>query len=79
MGKGRAKDPYSELLRKERNAKARANYQKKKSKKESDDLITALALLPVEIALAPVKAIIDVNKNQKKAKKAQAAKRAKKR
>ena len=79
MGKGRAKDPYRELLRKERNAKARANYQKKKSKKESDDLITALALLPVEIALAPVKAIIDVNKNQKKAKKAQAAKRAKKR
>lgn len=79
MGMGRAKDPYRELLRKERNAKARANYQKKKSKKESDDLITALALLPVEIALAPVKAIIDVNKNQKKAKKAQAAKRAKKR
>lgn len=79
MGKGRAKDPYRELLRKERNAKARANYQKKKSKKKSDDLITALALLPVEIALAPVKAIIDVNKNQKKAKKAQAAKRAKKR
>ena len=79
MGKGRAKDPYRELLRKERNAKARANYQKKKSKKESDDFITALALLPVEIALAPVKAIIDVNKSQKKAKKAQAAKRAKKR
>ena len=79
MGMGRAKDPYRELLRKERNAKARANYQKKKTKKESDDLITALALLPVEIALAPVKAIIDVNKNQKKAKKAQAAKRAKKR
>lgn len=79
MGKGRGPDPYRELLRKERNTKARASYQKKKLKKESDDFITALALLPVEIALAPVKAIIDVNKSQKKAKKAQAAKRTKKR
>ena len=78
MGMGNRKDPYQEILRKERNAKARANYQKKKSKKAEGDLITSLVMLPVEIALAPVKAVVEVNKEKKKAeqkKKIQAAKR----
>ena len=83
MGMGNKKDPYKEMLRKERNKKARATYQKKKAKKESDDFITAVVMLPVNLALAPVKAIVEVNKAEKakkaRAKKAAAAKKAKKR
>lgn len=76
------------MLRKERNAKARASYQKKSSKKAEADLVTSLVMLPVEIALAPVKAVVQVNQEKKKAelkkkqqayKRAQAAKKAKKR
>ena len=55
------------MLRKERNVKARASYQKKSSKKAKAELVTSLVMLPVNIALAPVKAVVKVNKEKKKA------------
>ena len=55
------------MLRKERNVKARASYQKKNSKKAKAELVTSLVMLPVNIALAPVKAVVKVNKEKKKA------------
>ncbi len=88
MGMGNRKDPYKEMLRKERNKKARATYQKKKAKKDEADLVASLVMLPVEIALAPVKVVVQVSQEKKKAelkkkqlalKRAQAAKKAKKR
>lgn len=71
MGAGRGKDPYQELLRKERNKKARATYQNKKSQKESADLITTLVKLPFEIVLLPVTVAAEVHKENKKAKQKQ--------